>query len=173
MDITPLSPQRLRAVKASYTTRYVAAALESSADGYHLETDRAPRAGDVVVARVTEIGKHTRLEGPASRRQLLFVGDEVLLAYGPRYAPDQFLAEVPEDLGPCDLVAAGGLAGRVVDQHAAVDDATRIEPLGLLADARGVVTLAEHAPYDATPAPRDDATPSGPDRWSSACSARR
>ncbi|WP_299055914.1 hypothetical protein [uncultured Nocardioides sp.] len=146
---TPLAPQRLRGVKASYTTRYVAAAVEASADGYHLLSgpDVVPAAGDVVVARVTEIGKHTRLESPVSRRQLLFPGDEILLAYGPRYAPDQFLAEVPSDLGPCDLVAAGGLAGTVIEQHASIDCPTRIEPLGLLADARGVVTLADHAPY--------------------------
>lgn len=150
---TPLAPQRLRQVKASYTTRYVAAAIEASADGYHLlgGPDVVPSAGDVVVARVVEIGKHTRLESPVSRRQLMFPGDEVLLAYGPRYAPDQFLAEVPGDLRPCDLVAAGGLAGTVTEQHASIDHPTRIEPLGLLADARGVVTLADHAPYAPEP----------------------
>lgn len=63
--------------------------------------DVAPALGDLVLARVVEIGKHTRLEGPGSRRQLLFPGQEILLAYGNRYAPDQFLAEIPRR--PFDL----------------------------------------------------------------------
>ena len=70
-----LDPVRLRRALKAYTTRFV-----------------APRAGDVVLARVTEIGKHTRLESEVSRRQLLFPGQEILVAYGDRYAPDQFLA---------------------------------------------------------------------------------
>ncbi|GAA4681382.1 hypothetical protein [Nocardioides nanhaiensis] len=150
---TPIDPQRLRRVKKSYTTRYTAASLEASPSGHHLlaGTEVTPREGDLVVARVTEIGKHTRLEGPGSRRQLLFPGDEVLLAYGHRYAPDQFLAEVPADLGRCHLVAAGGLAGTVTAMHASIDEPTAIEPLGLLADEAGVVRLERHAPLAVTP----------------------
>lgn len=150
-----LDPQRLRRVKKSYTTRYVAAAVDADPAGYSLLSgpDVRPVSGDVVVARVVEIGKHTRLEGPASRRQLMFPGQEILVAYGDRYAPDQFLAEVPEDLRTCHLVAAGGVAGTVVDQHAAIEDATVIEPLGLLSDQAGVVTLARHAPHRVGSAP--------------------
>lgn len=144
----PLDPRRLRRVKKSYTTRHVAGALDADPTGYWLLRGPGivPREGDLVVARVTEIGKHTRLEGPGSRRALLFPGDEVLLAYGHRYAPDQFLAEVPTDLGPCHLVAAGGLAGTVTAMHASIDEPTAIEPLGLLAGAAGVVRLEHHAP---------------------------
>ena len=147
-----LDPVRLRRALKAYTTRFVAAAIESSADGYHLQygADVAPRAGDVVLARVIEIGKHTRLESPVSRRQLLFPGQEVLVAYGDRYAPDQFLAHVPSSLAPADLVAGGGLASRVVEMHASIDGATRIEPIGLLADHAGRVTLDRFAPLGST-----------------------
>lgn len=146
---TPLDPQRLRRVKKSYTTRYAAAAIDADPHSYSLLTgaDVTPTAGDLVVARVVEIGKHTRLEGPGSRRQLLFPGQEILVAYGDRYAADQFLAEVPADLGRCHLVAAGGVAGTVIEQHASVGDPTVIEPLGLLAEGAGKVTLGRHAPY--------------------------
>ncbi|WP_210725695.1 DUF1611 domain-containing protein [Arthrobacter silvisoli] len=106
-----------------------------------------PAAGDIVLARVLEIGQHQRLESPASRRQMLFPGDEILVAYGHRYAPDQFLAEVPETLGPCHLIAAGGLAGQVVAQHASMDEPTAIEVLGLLTDSDGTVTLGRLAPH--------------------------
>lgn len=147
-----IDPMRLRRVLKAYTTRFVAAAIESAADGYHLEygSDVVPRAGDVVLARVTEIGKHTRLESPVSRRQQLFPGQEVLVAYGDRYAPDQFLAHVPASLGPADLVAGGGLASQVVEMHASIDGATRIEPIGLLADRGGRVTLDRFAPLGST-----------------------
>lgn len=152
----PLDPARLRQAFTAYTTRFVAAAIESSADGYHLErgTDVSPRAGDVVLARVTEIGKHTRLESPVSRRRMLFPGQEILVAYGDRYAPDQFLAHVPDSLAPTHLVAAGGVAGDVIEKHASIDGATVIEPIGLLADRHGRVTLDRMAPLGAHAVPR-------------------
>ena len=152
----PLDPARLRQAFAAYTTRFVSAAIESSAEGYHLErgSEISPRAGDVVLARVTTIGKHTRLESPVSRRRLLFPGQEILVAYGDRYAPDQFLAHVPDSLAPTNLVAAGGVAGDVIEKHASIDEATVIEPIGLLADRHGRVTLDRVAPLGSHAVPR-------------------
>ncbi len=143
-----LDPRRLARAKKAYTTRFVADLIERDPTGFELQcgTDLTPRSGDVLLARVVEIGKHTRLEGPGSRRQALFVGDEVLVAYGHRYAPDQFEAVVPHDLGPTELVAAGGVAGQVLSQHASLDDATRLLPLGLLATGGRRVNLADLAP---------------------------
>lgn len=149
----PLAPRLLRAKKA-YSTRFVAAAIDRNPAAFGLVTDpaRAPRPGDVVLARVVTLGQHRRLESPASRRQILFEGDEIVVAYGSRYAADQFHAVLPEDLGPCHLAAAGGLASRVVDQHADIKDATVIEPVGLLSTSDGVVNLAAFAPYPVRPA---------------------
>lgn len=140
---------RLRRSKKAYTTRFLAARLAADAHGYGLLTgaDVQPSAGDVVLARVVQLGQHKRLEGPGSRRQTLFTGDEILVAYGHRYAPDQFEAEVPDDLRHTHLVAAGGLTGVVTGQHARMDDATLLEPLGLLTDDQGVVTLMRLAPH--------------------------
>ncbi|WP_165362650.1 DUF1611 domain-containing protein [Promicromonospora panici] len=149
----PFAPRLLRAKKA-YSTRFVAAAIEQDPAAFGLITDpaRAPRPGDVVLARVVTIGQHRRLESPVSRRQILFEGDEILVSYGSRYAADQFLAVLPEDLGPCHLAAAGGLASRVVDQHADVEDATVIEPIGLLSTSDGVANLEAFAPHTVRPA---------------------
>lgn len=147
----PLAPARLLRAKRAYTTRFLDAALRADPTGYHLLTGAVrPQPGDVVLARVTEIGQHKRLESPVSRRAHLHVGDEILVAYGHRYAPDQFEAEVPADLGPVNLVAAGGLAARVLTQHGAMADATVLEPLGLLADAAGVANLSRYAPHRIT-----------------------
>lgn len=158
---TPLSPDRLRRAKKAYTTRSVAALLDAAPEGYTLVdgSDVVPAPGDVVLARVEEIGKHTRLESPTGRRQTLFVGDEIVVAYGHRYAPDQFEALVPGDLRPAHLVAAGGIAARATEKHHDIDEPTAIRPLGLLADARGVVTMRRHAtltllPDRTVPSPR-------------------
>lgn len=147
-------------IQASYNTRFVAGAVEADPTGFHLAAGPTviPGAGDVVVARVTEILNHKRVETPASRKAILFPGALVMLAYGHRYAADQFLAHVPDSLGPCHLVAAGGVAGMVTEQHARVDDPTRIEPLGLLADEGGIVNLTRFAPYALNPVPSLGAT---------------
>ncbi|MFT4471302.1 DUF1611 domain-containing protein, partial [Arthrobacter sulfonylureivorans] len=142
----PVDPERLRRAKKAYTTRFLAERLCVDATGYEL-VSAVPAAGDVVLAKVLEIGRHTRLESPVSRRQALFVGDEILVAFGNRYAPDQFLAEVPADLSECSLVAGGGLAAKVLEQHADIDMATRIQPVGLLSRGGEVVNLADLAPH--------------------------
>jgi len=99
----------------------------------------APQAGDLVVASVVKLGEHSRLQDPAGRRVSLYPGDQIVVAYGNRYAPDQFEAVVPDDLGACHLVASGGVAARVLSRRSGVKVATSIKPLGLLADATGTV----------------------------------
>lgn len=137
------------AFQASYTTRHVAAAVEKAPADFHLVSghDVSPRAGDVVIARIAGIGNHKRIETPESRKAILFEGRLVMVAYGNRYAADQFLAHVPDTLEPLHLVAAGGVAGVVTASHAKMSSPTRIEPLGLLADDGGVVNLSAVAPY--------------------------
>jgi hypothetical protein len=156
----PLLPRRLVRAKKAYTTRFLARRLENSPEGFFLPdgTGVAPDSGDVVLARVVRIGQHSRLESPASRRQALFVGDEILVAYGHRYAPDQFLAKVPAALDECQLVAAGGVASQVIAQHASMGQATQLVPVGLLADDAGVLNLSRLAPHHL------DITTTGTDR---------
>lgn len=117
-----------------------------------------PRPGDLVLARVEEIGHHTKLETPAGRRAQLYPGDEVLLVYGDRYAPDQFEATVPDDLGRCDLIAAGGLAGRVTRRAERARRPTRIQPLALVAQADGRVLSTRSFAIEAPAARRAGAS---------------
>ncbi|WFP17573.1 DUF1611 domain-containing protein [Citricoccus muralis] len=135
-------------VQGSYTTRFAAADLAARPDAFHLLSGNGmrPMTGDVVVARVVEIGNHKRVETMESRKAILFENSIIMLAYGHRYAADQFLAHVPDSLQPCHLVAAGGIAGLVTESHADMEEPTLIEPLGLLADEHGVVNVARSAP---------------------------
>ncbi len=128
----PLAPERLMHAKHAYTTRHL-----DLTTARQLRTDAVPSTGDVVLARVAAIGQHTKIEQTDGRRATLFPGDEVVVVYGDRYAPDQFHASVPTDLGPCSLVAAGGIAAQVEAAHGRMQEATTLEPVGLLADAAG------------------------------------
>lgn len=143
---TPVPPR----VQASYTTRHVGSAVADRPADFHLRSGDTvvPRSGDVVIARVTEILNHKRVETPESRKAILFEGALIMLAYGNRYAADQFLAHVPGSLEPCHLVAAGGIAGMVTQAHDKMEDPTVIEPIGLLADQDGVVNISQYAPYE-------------------------
>lgn len=144
----PVAPERLAAAKRAFTTRRV-----DLADATHLAVDRVPRPGDLLLARIDSVGQHGRIESPHGRRCRLYPGDEILVAYGARYAPDQFEAAIPDGLGPCHLVAGGGVAARAVSRHAAVAKPTGIVPIGLLADGQGeVLNLACYRLPDA-PAP--------------------
>jgi hypothetical protein len=136
-----IAADRLSNAKRAFTTRNVDTSALCA-----ISNDVAPRAGDVVLARVLEVGAHRRLELPTSRKALLFAGDEVVLAYGNRYAPDQFEAYVPDDLSECHLAAAGGIAGRVVNKNERMSDPTRIEPIGIFVDSEGMrVNVRDHA----------------------------
>ncbi|WP_207063298.1 hypothetical protein [Motiliproteus sp. SC1-56] len=147
----PLKPHRVQRAKAAYTTRRVrwdeACAL--------LVGELKPRSGDLVLARIERIGQHKRIELACGRRAHLHVGDEVILCYGSRYAPDQFEAVTPDNLGECDMVAAGGVAAHCRERHASLKAPTRIAPIGLLADAAGqVLNLSRYALPVTTPTSR-------------------
>jgi hypothetical protein len=137
-----LDPARLEAAKQSFATRRV-----NLKDANLLISGRvAPFAGDLVLARVEKLGQHTGVQRPDGRRARIFPGDEIIVAYGARYAPNQFESEIPRDLGPCHLVASGGMASRALSKHKRIKNATRIIPVGLLATAgRRVLNLRDYA----------------------------
>lgn len=137
--LSHLDHERIARAKRGFTTRRVQLAETVAL----IHPERPPRAGDLVLVRVDQVGQHSWLEGPNGRHQTLFVGDELLVAYGNRYAPDYFEAVVPDHAGPCHLVAAGGLAGTVLNGMSGLKKPTLLTPIGLLADEEGrVLNLA-------------------------------
>lgn len=130
----PLTGERLTRAKSAYSTRRVD--LMSAVNLLQGDVVQ-PHAGDLVLARVEKIGQHSRIELPSGRRAQLYPGDEIIVCYGNRYAPDQFEAVVPDHLGECSLVAAGGIAAQLLSRHSGMKRPTTIRPLGLLADIQG------------------------------------
>ena len=132
-SVRPLEAGRLRAARSAFVTRRVP--LE---DAKTLVTDARPAAGDLVLARVKRIRHHGKLQCARGRRVQLFHGDEIVVCYGDRYAPQQFEAYVPRTIGHCHLVASGGVAAQAVNWHQRIHRGpTEIEALGILADEHG------------------------------------
>ncbi|MDQ7020064.1 MAG: DUF1611 domain-containing protein [Robiginitomaculum sp.] len=129
-----LSSKRLGFAKKAYVTRNADLSNVSK-----MRNDLAPSAGDLCLARIEKLGHHRRLELCSGRRSRLFVGDEILVAFGSRYATDQFHSVVPDNLDSCSLVAAGGIASSLRTRHSGTRVPTRIKPIGLLCDKDGNV----------------------------------
>ena len=142
LQAAPLGADRLARAKVAYAVRRVSSsAMETLITG-----DVCPRPGDLVLARVDRLGQHARLELVTGRRASLYVGDEIVVCYANRYAPDQFESKVPDDLGPCHLVAGGGIASQMLSRHQRVRRATSITPIGLVGDRQSrPVNLADWA----------------------------
>lgn len=133
---------RKERIKPSFATRRVAFAdiclLDTAA------TDLAP--GDILLARVDKPSHHKRIERPDGRKALMLPGDEILIAAGSRYAPDQFEAFTPSTVGPAHLVAAGGICGIVVAAHSATRAPTEVTVLGAVCRDDGQrIRLADYA----------------------------
>ncbi|MBU2583566.1 MAG: hypothetical protein KJ622_17805 [Alphaproteobacteria bacterium] len=147
MRAIELSADKVAAAKRAFTTRRVPESHMRSL----ITGNIAPRTGDLVLAIVEKIGSHKRIEMPNGRKAFLTVGDTIIVCYGNRYAPDQFEAVIGEDLGPCELVAAGGVAAHKLCKHDRMNEPTRIVPLGLLGNSAGMVLNLDQYGIDLTP----------------------
>ena len=131
--VKPLDAERVATAKAAFTTRRATPdAMRSLISGAV-----RPGSGDLVLARIVQLGHHRHIEQPNGRRAVLHDDDEIIVTYGDRYATDQFESHVPATLGGAQLVASGGIASEVLSRSLAVRKATEIEPIGLVGDAKG------------------------------------
>lgn len=111
-----------------------------------LDTLGSATSGDLVVGRVEKIGSHKNIQLASGRPSQLYIGDLVVLACGARYAPDQFEGLAELDSSGADMLAGGGVLGRMRHRHDRLAAPTSITPLGLLGNAEGaVLNLADYA----------------------------
>jgi hypothetical protein len=101
---------------------------------------QTPHIGDLVVAEVLSLGKHTAIENRESVRESIFPGDLIVGAFGNRYATDQYEGYVPDvPTSFCDLLSIGGVCGNVVSRHVAMVSPTKLRIHGLACDQDGQV----------------------------------
>lgn len=121
-------------LKWAFTTRRV---RHADIRGIRTELDQA-MPGDLVLCEIIEIGQHKNIQLADRRVSTSYPGDLVVLALGDRYAPDQFHASAKLETGKmAQLIAGGGLVGRVDAAHAFMKEATVVRPIGVLTDAQG------------------------------------
>ncbi|WP_170415616.1 hypothetical protein [Ruegeria atlantica] len=136
-----LSPITCEVAKWAFTTRRVD---RSDVRGLSTQMGTA-KAGDLILCEIVEIGHHKKIQLAERRSSVSYPGDYVVLCLGDRYAPDQFLASAVIDDDLVDLVAGGGVAGRVDAAHARMDEPTRLKPIGLLTNASGhVINVSDY-----------------------------
>ena len=128
--------------KWSFATRR---ALRTEAVALDTDLD-AVCPGDLVLAEVTRIGNHKRLQLADGRFSPLWPGDRIVLACADRYAVDQFHGAARLSHEGVDLLAGGGIAGEILSRNERVSSGTRLAVLGRLADAEGtVLNVARYA----------------------------
>lgn len=97
-----------------------------------------PRVGQLLVAEVLQLGKHTKLESREATTAHIFPGDRIVGAFGNRYATDHFEGYVPDrPVDECDMLSVAGVCGVVVSRHADLGPPTRLRVLGLVTDQEG------------------------------------
>ena len=109
-------------------------------------TPGAPMPGDILVAEVGFIGRHTRIDLIGAAKSNLFEGDLVGMVFAPRYATRQFQAIVPDSLDEVHFLCAGGVCGRVISIPDTMNQPTELLPVGYLLHPDGHrVNLRESA----------------------------
>jgi hypothetical protein len=102
-----------------------------------------PRAGDVVVARVlTDNATYNMLELPTGRLAKVNPGDVVVGVLGRRRALKGFVGDVPQTVKAGDelhLLNLGGVIGSCSGHHSSLNDAIKVEVIGMACDAKGSV----------------------------------
>src|SRR5215217_5114349 len=118
-------------IKYGFTTRAVP--LEEMAKVVPMYAP--PRFGDLLLAEVLNLGRHTKMEIRTGHTMALFPGDHIVGAFGNRYATDQYEGYVPtRPVEVCDLLSVGGVCGEVASQHVSMVDPTRLRIVGLVSD---------------------------------------
>jgi hypothetical protein len=97
-----------------------------------------PHIGDLIIAEVVSLGKHTTIEGRTGAMHHVFPGDVLIGAFGNRYATDQYEGYVPARAKEtCDLLSVGGVCGEVASRHATMAPPTKLRILGAAANFEG------------------------------------
>ncbi len=96
-----------------------------------------PKAGDLAVFKVLELGKHTSVQGENGNNCYIFPGDHILAAFGNRYATGQFEGYVPTSYHKeYHILGKGGAIGILASMHIKFEDigTTKLQLVGYAVD---------------------------------------
>ncbi len=115
-------------------------------DNYALDTSiintHQPKAGDVAIFEVQDLGKHTRLQCVEGRNRHIYPEDKIMAVFGTRYATNQLEGYVPQ--GPrveYHVLGQGGVIGEMKSIHTKYEEKgpTTLKLIGYATDSNGKV----------------------------------
>ncbi len=99
-----------------------------------------PQVGDLVYAKVTQLGQHQTLENKQGRCHILAEGARFIGVFGNRYAPDYYEGFVPKEfISDVDMLARSGIVGIVYEKNSNVVEPTKVQLLGYVTDKKNKV----------------------------------
>lgn len=113
-----------------------------------------PKAGDVAVFRVMEIGKHTRLQTIGGNLKYILPGDLIMAAFGNRYATEQLEGYVPNSYQETyHILGQGGAIGVLTSIHKKLEDVgpTSLQLVGYVVENECQVINTKYLGYEPLP----------------------
>ncbi|MGQ0794880.1 MAG: hypothetical protein ACT4N5_01685 [Nitrosopumilaceae archaeon] len=92
-----------------------------------------PRAGDIVLVRVEQIGYHKSIIASSNKKLRIYDGDLIMGIFGNRYATNA-LEGVVEGFENLSILTAGGMIGTVKSKHQDFGKTTNVSFIGFLND---------------------------------------
>lgn len=142
--------EKMKKVKQSIITKGV--------ENYRINKDinriYVPKAGDLAVFEILSIGKHKRVQGTNGNNINLFPGDKVLMAFGTRYATNQFEGYVPNDYQDVyQILGGGGIVGILESMHVKFEDVgpTEVKLIGYAVDENNDVINSTYNSIEKVP----------------------
>jgi hypothetical protein len=125
-------------IRPGYILPSAAYTISSRQIRFYAVSNRTPKPGDVVYARVSSIGQHGSLENKQGRIHQISDGTHAVFVFGNRYAPDAFEGFVPKRMvTEADVLARSGMIGQVREKNAGTKDPTKVNILGYVVDSSG------------------------------------
>jgi len=101
-----------------------------------------PKAGDVAIFKVKEIGKHTRIQSTTGNNKYILPGDLIMATFGNRYATEQMEGFVPNKYhNTYHILGQGGAVGVLENMHTKFElvGPTSLSLVGYVVDEDGSV----------------------------------
>lgn len=111
-----------------------------------------PKAGDVAIFKVKEIGKHTRVQTVNGNNRHILPGDLVMATFGNRYATEQLEGYVPtEYCSNYHILGQGGVVGKMASIHNKFElvGPTTLSLVGYIVDDEGHVINTKYLGHEA------------------------
>lgn len=108
----------------------------------YLNKKHIPKAGDVAIFKVLDIGKHKAIQNSEGKNSYIFPGDYIMATFGNRYATNQFEGYVPKKIhNQYQILGQGGCIGVLKSTHAKFDliGATQLKLVGYAVHKSGKI----------------------------------